>query len=93
MAFELFLAATTLFRYGIVVFMSAQATLETVKKLTDEYRVQCLWFLRPDYYPQNQRDALDVLDYIQKHGDLAAFRKAGAIKQWLLQIISETSAV
>jgi hypothetical protein len=56
---------------------------QQVRRLVDEYRDQCLWFLRADYYPMDRAETLRVLDYIRRHGDLEAFRKAGALYQWL----------
>jgi hypothetical protein len=32
--------------------LDAEAIDQTMRKLIDEYRSRCLWFLRPDYYPQ-----------------------------------------
>ncbi len=47
----------------------------------DEYRVRCLWFLREDYYPQTRAEALRVLEYIERHGDVKAFQKAATLRQ------------
>lgn len=69
-----------------------KATLESVNALTDEYRLRCLWFLREDFYPQTVADALRVLDYIERHGDVEAFQKAATLRQWLSQNSSATSA-
>lgn len=54
-----------------------------VAALVDEYRGRCLWFLRPDYYPETREEQLRVLQQIERNGDLAAFRKAAAMRQWL----------
>lgn len=59
--------------------------LQTVSALTDEYRELCLWFLRDDYYPQTLMEASRVLNYIERHGDVAAFQKAAPLRQWLSQ--------
>lgn len=56
---------------------------QQVNALVDEYRERCLWFLRRDYYPSEPQDMLRVLDYIRRYGDREAFRKAGALYQWL----------
>jgi hypothetical protein len=66
---------------------------EAVDRLVDEYRTRCLWFLRPDYYPATLEERLRVLDYIERHGDRDAFRKAAAVRQWLLRSFSAPSAV
>jgi hypothetical protein len=69
-----------------------KAVMQSVNALADEYRTRCLWFLREDFYPQTPNDALRVLDYIERHGDVAAFQKAAPLKQWLLQNSSAPSA-
>ena len=71
----------------------AKAVMAKVTALVDEYRARCLWFLREDYYPQTLPDAIRVLVYIERHGDVAAFQKAAALRQWLLQHSSAPSAV
>ena len=37
--------------------MDLGTTLRKVNELVDEYRSQCLWFLRKDYYPRTTSDA------------------------------------
>jgi hypothetical protein len=69
-----------------------RAEAETLRRLVDEYRVRCLWFLREGYYPQTPTEALRVLDAIQRNGDAEAFRRAGAVKRWLSASSGETSA-
>ena len=64
-----------------------------VDRLVDEYRRQCLWFLRPDYYPATRDERLRVLDYIERRGDRAAFQRAGEVRRWLLRSSSGGSAV
>ena len=54
-----------------------------VNGLVDEYRARCLWFLRPDYYPSSTAGRLRVLSYIERYGDLEAYRKAAKVRQWL----------
>ena len=66
--------------------------MQNVNALVDEYRTVCLWFLREDYYPQTPADALRILEYIERHGDVKAFRKAATLRQWLLQNFSAPSA-
>ena len=62
-------------------------------RFVDEYRAQCLWFLRPDYYPETPSEHADVLRLIERHGDGHAFRQVAWFRQWLSQGSSETSAV
>jgi hypothetical protein len=66
---------------------------EAVDRLVDEYRARCLWFLREDYYPTTTEERLRVLGYIQRHGDLAAFRRASELRKCLLPDSSGRSAV
>lgn len=66
--------------------------MTSVCALVDEYRQRCLWFWREDYYPATPTEALQALQYIERHGDVAAFRKAAPLKQWLLQNSNEQSA-
>jgi len=68
------------------------SVMRKVNTLVDAYRARCLWFLREDYYPQTAADARRVLESIERHGDLPAFRKAAALRQWLSQSSSEPSA-
>ena len=67
--------------------------MRSVNALVDEYRARCLWFLREDYYPRTPAEACRVLESIERHGDVAAFRKAAELRQWLSQNSSEPSAV
>ena len=60
--------------------------------LVDEYRTRCLWFLRPDWYPGTRAERLRALGYIERHGDVSAFRRAGAMRRWLSRTSNETSA-
>jgi hypothetical protein len=64
---------------------------EEFRRLLVEHRCQCLWFLREDYVPNTVPEMLRVLDLIQRHGSLEAFRRAGALKQWLLRNSSGAS--
>ena len=61
------------------------AVMRSVNALVDEYRARCLWFLREDYYPATPAEACTVLESIERHGDVAAFRKAAILRQWLLR--------
>jgi len=63
-----------------------------VDELVDDYRERCLWFLRRDYYPVTPAEQLQVLRYIERHGDSTAYRKAAALKQWLSRNSSDRSA-
>ena len=76
-----------------VMSPDAATLAETVNRLTDEYRSRCLWFLRPDFYPATDEDRLRVLDYIDRYGDLKAFKRAAEVRQWLSQSSSARSVV
>ena len=54
-----------------------------VRRVVDEYRSRCLWFLREDYYPRSSEEILRVLRQIERCGDREAFRRVAAIRQWL----------
>ena len=66
--------------------------LQSLKGLVDEYRDQCLWFLRGDFYPETLEQGLRVLAYIQRYGDRAAYLKAAEARQWLLLKSNDASA-
>jgi hypothetical protein len=65
---------------------------EEVDRLIDEQRIACLWFLRPDYRPTTTEQRILVLRQIERHGDLAAFRRAATLRRWLSQTSSAASA-
>jgi hypothetical protein len=71
----------------------AESVARAINALVDEYRGQCLWFLRADYYPETREEQLRTLNYIERHGDLEAFRKAASIRQWLSPNSNAPSAV
>ena len=71
---------------------SSAPMVTAVDEIVDEYRDQCLWFLRQDYYPATDADRLRMLDYIERYGDLDAYRRAARLKRWLLQNSSAPSA-
>ena len=68
------------------------SVMRSVNTLVDEYRTRCLWFLREDYYPLTPVEACRALEYIERHGDVAAFQKAAPLRQWLSRNTSAPSA-
>ncbi|MDP7024907.1 MAG: hypothetical protein QGH42_11795 [Kiritimatiellia bacterium] len=56
-----------------------------VVRLVEDYRAQCLWFLRPDYMPTSTEDVLKTLALIERYGDRAGYQRAEEIKVWLLR--------
>jgi hypothetical protein len=75
-----------------VMDQDSEGVMQAVNALVDEYRTRCLWFLREDYYPQTSSDACHILEYIERHGDVNAFRRAATLRKWLLQNSSAPSA-
>ena len=65
---------------------------DPVRRLVDDYRVRCLWFLRDDYYPETADARERVLRLIERHGDLPAFRRVAEVRTWLSRRSSGTSA-
>jgi len=65
---------------------------ERLAPLVARYRSSCLWFLREDFVPTTAREALLVLDCLEKHGDREAFIEARRVREWLSQTSSATSA-
>jgi hypothetical protein len=65
---------------------------EAFRQFVDQHRAQCLWFLRPDYYPETDADRLAVLRMIAQHGDRRAFEQAAEFRHWLSPHSSERSA-
>jgi hypothetical protein len=66
--------------------------MQRVRALVDEYRVTCLWSLREDYYPTSVAEALRVLDAVERHGDVTAFKKSATLRAWLSRHTSAPSA-
>ena len=57
---------------------------EGLERLVEDYRAQCLWFLRPDYMPTSTDQILETLSLIERYGDRAGYERAEEIKSWLL---------
>ena len=49
----------------------------------DEYRSMCFWNLPEDFKPVTHAQKILALDRLEKYGDLAAYKRAGRIRQWL----------
>ena len=60
--------------------------------LVGKYRARCLWFLKEDFIPVTVESALRTLKYIERYGDLEAWREAEEMKQCLLQSSNSKSA-
>ena len=72
--------------------MGAPSPEAELRRLIDDYRSRCLWFLRPDYYPTSPAERERVLALIAQHGDRQAFGRVAELRTWLSQHSSETSA-
>jgi hypothetical protein len=72
--------------------LDLEAASEAVNRLVDDYRLRCLWFLRPDYYPATAEERLQVLAYVQRHGDREAYRRAAELRRWFSHSSSARSA-
>lgn len=56
---------------------------ESLGRLVEDYRAQCLWFLRADYMPSSRADILRTLSLIERYGDRAGYLRAREIRSWL----------
>lgn len=56
-----------------------------IRRLVDEYRDRCLWFMKPDYFPASPEERSMVLDSIVRHGDRTAYQRVMEIRRWLSQ--------
>jgi len=63
--------------------MKTEARAE-IENLVEEYRDQCLWFLRQDFFPRSTEEIFHVLDFIERYGDRAGFERVQRLKRWLL---------
>ena len=62
--------------------MNAELTTE-IRKLTENYRDRCLWFLRHDFVPRTPEEILHVLDLIERYGDREGFERVQRLREWL----------
>ncbi len=69
-----------------------ETAMQEVRNLVDEYRAESLWYFRKDYYPESIGDAVRILKAIENHSDLTGFKRAAALRRWLSQHSSATSA-
>lgn len=71
--------------------MTVEEIIQTpeYRSLLDEYRDMCLWYMDRDFVPRTPQDLMAVLDGIDHHGTMDAYRRAGRIRTWLLQPSSQ----
>jgi hypothetical protein len=56
-----------------------------VRVLLEDYRAQCLWYLRDDYVPSAPVDILRALEAIEARADRNGYVRARQLKRWLLR--------
>jgi len=56
---------------------------EDVRSVVEDYRSMCFWNVAEDFFPRDRAQLLMALDSLEKYGDMAAYRRAGRIRQWL----------
>ena len=59
----------------------------------DDYRSMCFWNLPEDFKPVTRAQKILALDRLERYGDLAAYKRAGRIRQWLSPHSSPKSCV
>ena len=59
------------------------SSFKEINALVEEYRDQCLWFLKPDFSVGTPGEALQVLDLIERYGDRSAYQRAERLRKWL----------
>lgn len=62
-----------------------------IDALVEERRVECLWYLRPDYRPGTDAERVSVLEAIQARSGNEVFKRAGILKAWLSRLSSDAS--
>ena len=63
------------------------------QSLVADYRSMCLWSMPDCSHPSSLRQIDCVLRSIENYGDLAAYKRAGRIRQWLSPHSSPKSCV
>jgi hypothetical protein len=64
---------------------------EAVHGLVEANRLQCLWFMREDYFPESASEIDRVLAEIEARGDRQAWAKARTLRAWLSRTINGAS--
>ena len=59
------------------------AKTEEFRSIVDDYRDTCLWFAGNVYNLHNRLQIEQVLSSIEANGDMAGYKRAGRIRQWL----------
>ena len=70
--------------YGIMCGMRVEEKAETeLASAVDKYRSMCFWNLQEDFRPVTRAQKILALERLEKYGDLAAYRLAGKVREWL----------
>jgi len=72
--------------------MDRSAFQQALSELIAQNRDRCLWFLAADFLPVDPESALRALSYIERYGDMAAFKRARELRACLRQLSSDNSA-
>ena len=70
---------------------TSQQIMKAVHRLVEDNRLQCLWFMKEDYFPASAREADRALAEIEMHGERQAWTEARTLRIWLSQSISAAS--
>ena len=65
--------------------MTVEEIIQTPEyvSVVEDYRDTCLWFVPADCRPKNDVQLEQILTSIERHGDLAAYKRVGRIRKWL----------
>ena len=63
-----------------------------LRRLVDDYRSRCLWFLREDVLPDDPQRLQDLLRKIELRADRATYIQARSLREWLSRNSSAASA-
>jgi hypothetical protein len=64
------------------------SVMREVRDLVAEVRARCLWWVREDYLPSTPEQAIRILGSIERNADMATFKRAATLRQWLSRNIS-----
>ena len=48
----------------------------------------CFWFMDRDFRPKDAAGLKIVVENLEHYGDMAAYRRAGRIREWLSRVSS-----
>ena len=71
--------------------MTVEEIVQTPQFLSvvEDSRDTCLWYMNSDLEPKNDLQLEQVLTAIENHGDLAAYKREGENRKWLLSGIRQ----